>query len=98
MHHFLLLCNCCILKLAASLESPDNQRARKTVVFRMQDKGFNGFASNKIKLSVNETKWSSCLAVLLFFLFHFEYLISGAKNYRGFREMGPWHPGYASPV
>ena len=28
----------------------------------MQDRGLNGFASNMIKLSVNETKWSSLLA------------------------------------
>ena len=28
----------------------------------MQDRGYNSFASNLIKLSVNETKWSSLLA------------------------------------
>ena len=61
MYHFHLLCNCCI-KLAASLGSPDNQRARKTVVVCMQEKGFNRLASNKINLSVNEIKWSSLLA------------------------------------
>ena len=44
------------------LESLDNQRARKGVVVFMQDSGFNSFASNMIKLSVNETKWSSLLA------------------------------------
>ena len=49
-------------KLAASLESPDNQRACKIVVDCMQDKGFNRLASNKIKLSVNEIKWSSFVA------------------------------------
>ena len=27
---------------------------------------------------------------LLFFLFQFEYLISGLKSYRDFGEMGPW--------
>ena len=27
---------------------------------------------------------------LLFFLFRFEYLISGPKSYRDFRETGPW--------
>ena len=36
----------------------------------MQDRGFNGFASNMIKLSVNETKWSSLvvrtLALILY--------------------------------
>ena len=44
------------------LESPDNQRAGKAVVVFVQDRGFNSFASNLIKLSVNETKWSSLLA------------------------------------
>ena len=28
----------------------------------IKDRGFNGFASNMIKLSVNETKWNSLLA------------------------------------
>ena len=27
---------------------------------------------------------------LLFFTFRFEYLISGPKSYRDFRETGPW--------
>ena len=27
---------------------------------------------------------------LLFFIFRFEYLISGPKSYRDFRETGPW--------
>ena len=44
------------------LENPDNQRARKAVVVYMQDRGFNSFASNMIKLSVNKTKWSILLA------------------------------------
>ena len=26
----------------------------------------------------------------LFFIFRFEYLISGPKSYRDFRETGPW--------
>ena len=43
-------------------ESPDNQRAHKTVVVYMEDGGFNSFATNMIKLSVSETKWSSLLA------------------------------------
>ena len=38
------------------------QRAGKAVVVYMQDRGFNSFASNMIKLSVSETKWSSLLA------------------------------------
>ena len=44
------------------LESLDNQRARKAVLVYMQDRGFSGLASNMIKLSVNEAKWSSLLA------------------------------------
>ena len=44
------------------LESPDNLWAHKVVVVCMQDRGFNSFAANMIKLSVNETKWSSLLA------------------------------------
>ena len=44
------------------LESPDNERARQAVSVYIKDRGFNSFASNMIKLSVNETKWSSLLA------------------------------------
>ena len=49
------------------------------------------FASNMIKLSVNETKWSSLLPgpALLFFIFRYGYLISRPKSYRDFRETGP---------
>ena len=44
-----------------------------------------------IKLSANETKWSSLLARTraLILIFRFEYLISGPKSYRDFRERGP---------
>ena len=52
------------------LESPDNQRARKAVMVYMQDRGFNSFASYMIKLSVNETKWSSLLARSLALIFY----------------------------
>ena len=48
----------------------------------MQDGGFNSLASNVIKLSVNETKWSSLLARNIAFILYslrFEYLISGPK-------------------
>ena len=37
-------------------QNPDNKRARKAVVVYMQDRGFNSFASNMRKLSVNEKK------------------------------------------
>ena len=39
-----------------------NWRACKAVVVYMQGRGFNSFASNVIKLSANETTWSSLLA------------------------------------
>ena len=48
--------------LGSFLKSPDNQRARKAVLVYLQDRGFSSFASNMMKLSVNETKWSSLLA------------------------------------
>ena len=35
------------------LERSDNERAREAVVVYMQDRGFNGYADNMIKLSVN---------------------------------------------
>ena len=35
---------------------------RQAVVVYIQDRGFSSFASNMIKLSVKETKWSSLLA------------------------------------
>ena len=34
---------------------------------------------------------------LLFFIFRFEYLISGPKSYRDFRETGPKAQTYALP-
>ena len=45
-------------------ESPDidNLEARKAVLVYMEDRVFSSFASNMIRLSVNETKWSSLLA------------------------------------
>ena len=51
-----------------------------------------------IKLSANETKWSSLLARTraLILIFRFVYLISGPKNYRDFPETGPWLGVYAS--
>ena len=57
----------------------------------MQDSGLSSCSSNMIKLSVCETKWSSLLARTGAFilLFRFEYLISGPKSYRDFRETGP---------
>ena len=78
----------CIWIRGPSLESPDDYRARKAVVVYMQDRGFNSFASNMIKLSVNDTKWSSLPGpALLFFIFRFENLISGLS--RNGRSVSP---------
>ena len=60
----------------------------KAVVVYMQDRGFNSSASNMIKLSVNDTKWSSLPGpALLFFIFRFENLISGLS--RNGRSVSP---------
>ena len=37
----------------ARLKSPDGERAHEAVVVYVQDRSFNSFASNMIKLSVN---------------------------------------------
>ena len=86
--------------LAASLESPDNQRARKTVVVCMQDKGFNRLASNKINLSVNEIKWSSLLArTHAFSLFISLWILDfGPDKLPGVSRNGPLARGYGSLV
>ena len=59
----------------------------------MQERGFNSFASNMIKLSVNETKQSNFLPghALFFFIFRFEYLISCPKL-PGLSRNGPLAP------
>ena len=58
----------------------------------MQDRGFNSFAFNMIKLSVDEKKKRAVCSpgpALLFFVFRFENLMSGPKSYRDFRETDP---------
>ena len=67
------------------------ERARKVILVYMQDRGFNSFASNMIKLSVNETKWSSFLArsralILYISIWIFAF---GPEIYRDFRKKGP---------
>ena len=54
----------------------------------MQDRGFNSFASNMIKLSVNETKWSSLLVrtralILYISIWIFDF---GPEKLPGLRE------------
>ena len=60
----------------------------------MQDRGLNSFASNMIKLSVKETKWSILLARTrpLILFSSISDLISGPKSYRDFRETGIFVP------
>ena len=60
----------------------------------LRDPGFNSLASTMIELSANETKWSSLVARIraLILMCRVDYLISGPKNYRDFRETGPWAP------
>ena len=58
------------------------------VVVYMQGRGFNSFASNKIKLAVNGAKWSTLLARTRALVLYIS--ISGPKSYRDFRETGPW--------
>ena len=54
----------------------------------MQDRGFNSFASNMIKLSVSLLVGPA----LLFFIFQFEYLISNPKIYPGLSRNGSLDP------
>ena len=57
------------------------------MVVYMQERGFNSFASKKIKLAVNETKLSTLLARTRALVLYIS--ISGPKSYRDFRETGP---------
>ena len=57
----------------------------------MQGRGFNSFASNMIKLSVNETKWSSLLArtralILYISIWKFDF---GPEKLPGLSRNGP---------
>ena len=57
----------------------------------MQDRGFNSFAFNMIKLSVNETKWSSLLArtralILCILIWKFDF---GPEKLPGLSRNGP---------
>ena len=47
------------LRIDEGVWGPLQLSGRKAVVVYMQGRGFNSFASNMIKLSVNETEWSS---------------------------------------
>ena len=72
-------------------QSPDNQRARKAVVVYMQGSGFNSFSSSMIKLSVNETQWSSLLArtralILYISIWKFDF---GPEKLPGLSRNGP---------
>ena len=57
----------------------------------MQDRGFNSFASNMIKLWVNETKWSSLLARILALILYISMSIFdvGPEKLPGLSRNGP---------
>ena len=70
---------------------PNNLQARKGVVAYIQDQGFNSFADNMIKSSVNKTKWTGLSAVgsaHLFFRFLLEYLMFGPEKLLGLSRNG----------
>ena len=83
---------------ASSSKVPVTFRARKAVlrlhVF-IQDRNFNNFENDTTKLSVNEAKltglrarnWTCNIQQVLILKFAF-----GPKNFRVFRETGPWSP------
>ena len=57
----------------------------------MQDRGFNRFASNMIKLSVNETKWSTLLARTCALILHTSIWLFdfGPEKLPGLSRNGP---------
>ena len=64
---------------------------RQAVVVYIQDRGFSSFASNMIKLSVKETKWSSLLArtrdrILYILIWKFDF---GTEKLPGLSRNGP---------
>ena len=72
---------------AARISSYMGRGGTFVVVVYMQERDFNSFASNIIKLAVNETKWSTLLARTRALVLYIS--ISGPKGYRDFRETGP---------
>ena len=63
-------------------------------LFYIKDRSFNSFASNMIKLSVNETKWSSLLArtralILYISILRFDF---GPEKLPGLSRNGPQNP------
>ena len=78
------------------LESLHNWRARKAVAVYIQDRGFNSFASNMIKPSVNETKWSSLITLgrtcaLILYILDLN-IWSRARKIPGLSRKGPPGP------
>ena len=67
--------------------------ALKAVVVHIQDKSFDSFADNMIKLSLNKQNRLVCQLgpALFFFRFWFDYLVSGSKSYRDFRVKATDH-------
>lgn len=69
--------------------------ARKAVVVNIQNKSFDSFPDNMMKLSLNKQNRLVCQLrpALFFFRFWFDYLISGPKRYRDPRATAPDHHG-----
>ena len=80
---------------------PIINRVRKAVVVYMQDRSFNSFASNMIKLSVNETKWSILLArtgALIFFYFDLNIWFRARKVIGTLEKRAPAAPVFFLPA
>ena len=56
----------------------------------MQDRNFNSFASNMIKLSGNEKMYFASQDPRSSYSFYFDLNISGPKSFRDFGQTGPW--------
>ena len=67
------------------LESSDHQRAPKAVVVYMQDRNFNSFACNMMKLSVNE-KWKSILLARTRAIRHLSWKTSQMPSINDFQK------------
>lgn len=69
--------------------------ARKAVVVNIQNKSFDSFPDNMMKLSLNKQNRLVCQLgpALFFFRFWFDYLISGPKRYQDPWATAPDHHG-----
>ena len=93
-----------ISKLNSSIELGKNSLFYTSLIIKTSSKQVNDFICDNRKSGARFSKVTiiimgpvSCLRVvcqpglaLLFFIFRFEYLISGPKRYRDFRETASW--------